>query len=199
MSALCVGLTGGIASGKTFVAQQFEALGVPVLDADHVARAVVAPGEPALADIVRQFGAEYRLADGSLDRRRLRQRVFSAPAELKKLEAITHPAIFRRVAAWRAAQTTLYCIYSAAILVEAHIGPGVDRILVVDVPEAVQLARVVARDQHDAALAQRILDTQAPRSVRLAVAHDVLDNRAGNTTVIPQIQRLHALYQRLAG
>lgn len=198
MSTFCVGLTGGIASGKTFVARHFEDLGVPVLDADQVARAIVAPGEPALVEIARQFGSGYLLADGSLDRQRMREHVFSDPAALERLEQITHPAIHDRVAAWRAAQATPYCIYSTALLVEAHMAPFVDRILVVDVPEAVQLDRIVARDRHDVALARRILATQAPRTARLLVAHDILDNRAETHAIIPQIERLHALYQRLA-
>ncbi|MDN5873459.1 MAG: dephospho-CoA kinase [Sinobacteraceae bacterium] len=198
MNTLCIGLTGGVASGKSFVARHFETLGTPVLDADQVAREVVEPGTPALADIRAEFGAESLLPDGSLDRRRMRARVFSDSAALKRLEAITHPAIRRHVQAWREAQTAAYCIYSAAILVESGMDSLVHRVLVVDVPVDTQLQRIVARDQHDEALARRMIAAQAPRQQRLAAAADILDNSAGNATIVPQINRLHRLYTGLA-
>ena len=131
MGVLTIGLTGGIASGKSHVAKAFIALGVPLLEADDVAREVVAPPSPALAAIAETFGAAMLGDDGTLNRRALRDVVFSDPARLKQLEAITHPAIRQRVADWRAAQTAPYCIYSAAILIEAGMtalniphGPG---------------------------------------------------------------------------
>ena len=195
---LCVGLTGGIASGKSYVAERFEALGVPVLDADQVARAVVEPGSAGLRAIVDTFGDEALATDGSLDRLAMRRRVFSDPQALKQLEAITHPLIRSRVTAWRAAQTTPYCIYSAAILVESGMDALVDRVLVVDAPESVQVARLLARDRHDEALARRMIAAQATRDTRLARADDVLDNAAGDHTILPAIQRLHQHYLQLS-
>jgi hypothetical protein len=117
---LTIGLTGGIASGKSTVQAMFEALGAPVLDADLVARQVVEPGAEALAQIAAAFGAQMLLADGSLDRRRMREHVFGRPEELRRLEAITHPQIRRRMLDWKAAQTAPYCMLSVAILIEAR-------------------------------------------------------------------------------
>lgn len=156
-STLTIGLTGGIASGKTHVANAFIALGVPLLEADEVAREVVAPPSPALAEIATAFGAAMLDADGTLNRRALRDIVFADPAALKRLEAITHPAIRARVGAWRAAQTAPYCIYSAAILIEAGMAALVDRVLVVDAPEAVQLRRLTVRDGSDETQARQMI------------------------------------------
>ncbi|HEU0198255.1 MAG TPA: dephospho-CoA kinase [Nevskiaceae bacterium] len=198
MSGFCIGLTGGIASGKSFVEERFVALGVPVLDADQVARAVVEPGTPALAEIAACFGRDFLQADGSLDRRKMREHAFADPAALRQLEAITHPAMRTRVHAWREAQQTSYCLYSAAILVEAGMSELVDRVLVVDAPVDVQIARLVRRDGGDEALARRMVAAQSSRLQRLAAAHDILDNSAGDTSILPQIARLHRLYRYLA-
>lgn len=195
---LCVGLTGGIASGKSHVAKCFADFGVPVLDADHVAREVVVPGSPGLHDIVDAFGNEALGADGSLDRSAMRRRVFNDPSALRQLEAITHPLIRARVNQWRDAQTAPYSIYSAAILVESGMDALVDRVLVVDAPEPVQIARLRARDLHGEALARRMIAVQATRQTRLARADDVLDNAAGDETILPSIQRLHRFYLQLA-
>lgn len=197
MTALTVGLTGGIASGKSFVAARFIALGVPLLEADDVARAVVAIGQPALAAIAAEFGPGTLLPDGSLDRRRLRERVFADPEARQCLEAITHPAIRAEVDCWRAAQTAPYCIYSAAILLESGLRAQVDRVLVVDAAEAEQTRRLMQRDAIDAALAAQMLAAQAPRARRLAQADDVIDNTDAGRDPQPQIERLHRLYQAL--
>jgi len=195
---LCVGLTGGIASGKSYVAECFIELGVPVLDADHVAREVVMPGTSGLQSIVDSFGAAVLAADGSLDRPSMRRRVFNDVAALRRLEAITHPLIRARVKQWLAAQTAPYSIYSAPILVESGMDALVDRVLVVDAPEPVQIARLLARDRHDEALARRMLAVQATRRTRLARADDVLDNSAGDASILPAVQRLHRFYLQLA-
>ena len=186
---LAIGLTGGVASGKSTVALLFEELGVPVLDADLVAREVVALGSPGLAAIAKHFGAEFLLADGSLDRRRLRERVFADPAALRELETITHPLIRERIRAWRDAQTTPYCMLSAAILVEARMDVLVQRILVVDVPVAAQpgARMLVGRDGVAEALAQQMIAAQAGREQRLARAHDVLDNTGLESALAPQV------------
>jgi dephospho-CoA kinase len=200
MSKLTIGLTGGIASGKTLVGDAFVALGVPVLDADQVARDVVAPGEPALALIAEAFGADALQADGTLDRRRMRERVFGNPAELKKLEAITHPAIRRRMREWRDAQITPYCILSVAILVEApKMRELVDRVLVIDVPVATQMARLTARDSVDETLARQMIAAQASREQRLAAADDVIVNAAGVEQTLITVRALHQRYLREPG
>ncbi len=198
MAALTIGLTGGIASGKSHVASAFIALGVPLLEADDVAREVVAPPSPALAEIAETFGAAMLNADGTLNRRALREVVFADPLALKKLEAITHPAIRKRVADWRAAQTAPYCIYSAAILIEAGMTALVDRVLLVDAPEDVQLRRLTARDAASVELAKQMIAAQASRERRLNAAHDVIDNRDERVAVEAQVARLHRMYRRLA-
>lgn len=194
---LCVGLTGGIASGKSFVGDCFAGFGVPVLDADQVAREVVAPGTAGLAAIVESFGVGVLTADKQLDRPAMRRRVFNDRAALHQLERITHPLIRARVTAWRQRQTTPYCLYSAAILLEAGMDSLVDRVLVVDVPEAVQISRLMARDRHDEPLARQIMAAQAPRERRLAGADDIVDNGDGDARILPQLQRLHRLYTAL--
>ncbi|WP_428310416.1 dephospho-CoA kinase [Hydrocarboniphaga sp.] len=197
MSRLTIGLTGGIASGKTLVGDAFVALGVPVLDADQVARDVVAPGEPALALIAEAFGADALAADGTLDRRRMRERVFGNPDELRRLEAITHPAIRRRMRHWRDAQTTPYCMLSVAILVEApKMRELVDRVLVVDVPVATQMARLTARDTVDETLARQMIAAQASREQRLAAADDVIVNDASVEQTLITVRTLHERYLR---
>jgi dephospho-CoA kinase len=199
MSQLTVGLTGGIASGKTLVADAFIALGVPVLDADQVARDVVAPGEPALAQIAEAFGAEALQADGTLDRRRMRERVFGNPAELRRLEAITHPAIRQRMRDWRDAQTAPYCMLSIAILVESGgMRALVDRVLVVDVPVETQMARLTVRDSVGPELARQMIAAQATREQRLAAADDVIVNDGGVEHTLAAVDALHRRYlQRL--
>ncbi|MFA5941880.1 MAG: dephospho-CoA kinase [Sinimarinibacterium sp.] len=195
---LTVGLTGGVASGKSTVQNAFLALGVPVLDADLVAREVVAPGEPALAQIAAEFGADMLMADGTLDRRRMRERVFAAPAERRRLEAITHPYIRARMQAWKSAQTGPYCMLSVAILLEAGMQTLVDRILVVDVPESVQEQRLCARDGIAADLAAQMLAAQLPRQRRLAAADDVVVNTSDLASLIRCVEHLHRFYLDLA-
>lgn len=198
MPRLTVGLTGGIASGKSLVADAFAARGVPVLDADTVARDVVAPPSPALAEIAGEFGPQALLPDGTLDRRWMRQRVFGDAPALRRLEAITHPAIFARLRAWRDAQTAPYCMLMVPILLEAGQGALVDRVLVVDAPESLQLQRLTGRDGIDAELARRMMAAQLPRGQRLALAHDVIDNGAAIAAVDAQVERLHRRYCALA-
>ncbi|MDB5985403.1 MAG: dephospho-CoA kinase [Nevskia sp.] len=195
---LTIGLTGGVASGKSFVGGEFQRLGVPLLEADDVGREVVAPPSPALAEIAREFGADALTAEGVLDRRRMRERVFADKSALKRLEAITHPLIRARIRAWASAQTAPYCILSAAILLESGMDALVDRVLLVDAPEAVQLARLVLRDGVAEPLALQMIAAQASRQSRLARAHDVLDNSDTQRPLTPAIARLHRFYQTLA-
>lgn len=196
---LTIGLTGGVASGKTYVGGEFQRLGVPLLEADDVGREVVAAPSPALAAIAEQFGADFIMPDGQLNRRRMRECVFADPAALKRLEAITHPLIRARIREWQLAQTAPYCILSAAILLEAGMDALVDRVLVVDAPTQVQLERLVLRDGVAEPLAQQMIAAQATRQQRLDRAHDVLDNSDKSQPLRPAIARLHRLYQYLAG
>lgn len=196
--SLVLGLTGGVASGKSHVQRLFAALGVPVLEADDVGREVVAVGEPALAEIAAVFGAHLLQADGSLDRAAMRQVVFADAAALAQLEAITHPHIRARITAWIAAQTAPYCILSAAILLERGLSRHCRRVLVVDAPEADQIARAMARDRIAEPLARAMLARQFSRAERLAHADDVLENPDPPTDLVPQVAVLHARYLALA-
>jgi dephospho-CoA kinase len=195
---LRIGLTGGIASGKSTVQDQFVLLGVPVLDADQVARDVVAPGQPALQQIAAIFGADMLQPDGALNRARMRQRVFADPDARRQLEAITHPVIRQRMTAWLAAQPGPYCILSVAILVEAGMRPLVDRVLVVDADEAAQHQRLCRRDGIDDALARQMLAAQATRQQRLEAADDVIVNDADLDSLCGAVATLHRFYLRLA-
>lgn len=198
MPRLTVGLTGGIASGKSLITDFFMELGVPVLDADLVAREVVAPGAPALLEIARTFGRQYLAADGQLDRRKMRERVFTEPDARKTLEGITHPHIRKRMTQWRDAQGSAYCILSVAILVEAGMRDMVDRVLVVDVEPQTQLARLQDRDRISEDLAQRMLQAQASRRERLAAAHDVITNTGSMAAAKAAVEELHAYYLSIA-
>lgn len=194
MSRYTVGLTGGIASGKSLVSEQFRALGVPVLDADQVSRKVVEKGQPALQEIAAQFGHAVVMADGSLDRRRMREIVFADPDARRLLERITHPRIRTEIRAWMDAQTAPYCILENAILLESGMDGLVDRVLVVDVPEAVQRARLMVRDDIGESLVEQMLAAQSPRKLRLERADDVLLNTGTPDETADSVLRLHDAY-----
>lgn len=196
--SLVVGLTGGVASGKSTVERAFAALGVPVIDADQVARDVVAPGEPALAAIAERFGAAILDDEGGLDRAALRAVVFNDEDARRDLEAITHPAIRQRLQAWREALTAPYGVLSAALMVEGGLSRLCDRVLVVDTEEAKQRERLMARDGVDTAMAERMLAAQADRQTRLSAADDVLSNSGDVTALEAGVVRLHDFYTRLA-
>ena len=199
MSLCVVGLTGGIGSGKSFVASCFRNLGAPVLDADDLARQVVEKGTPGLQKIAAAFGADLLTDDGRLDRAIMRRLIFENPDARRRLEAIVHPLVRVHMATWRNTLTVPYGLYVAPLLVESGMHLEVDRLLVIDVPESVQMARVSQRDGLDGALIRRIMDAQASRATRLAQADDILDNTLGDETILPQIGRLHALYLQLSG
>jgi dephospho-CoA kinase len=199
MTAYCVALTGGIASGKSATAQRFAQHGVPVFDADQLAHELVAPGEPALAEIVGAFGKEYLTARGELDRPRLRARVFADTAARRRLEAILHPRI--RVALLARVQSCAapYCLLAIPLLVECwNDYAWVDRVLTTDAPADVQLERLTRRHGIDLALARQLLAAQAPRAQRLALAHDIIDNTGPLTALDRAVARLHERYARLA-
>lgn len=194
---LTIGLTGGIASGKTLVAHMFEQLGVPVLDADSVSREIVAPPSPVLNAIAREFGGDFIQADATLDRRRLREHVFADDAARRKLERITHPAIRERLLRWRDTQTAPYCILAVAILIESGMNGLVHRVLVVDASAEMQTARLKARDGIGETLARQMLAAQISRAARLTHADDVLENTGSREQLQQQVLQLHAHYLNL--
>ena len=198
MSQLTIGLTGGIASGKSLVESQFRALGVPVLDADQVSRDVVAPPSDALNEVAERFGAEFITAEGTLDRRRMRELVFSDASAKQRLEAILHPHIRQRLKQWRDAQTAPYCIISVAILLETGMRTLVDRVLVIDVPVETQMLRLTVRDGIAETLASSMIAAQTHRQVRLDAAHDVIQNTGTVEQTQGEVARLHRLYLELA-
>ncbi|MBD3896060.1 dephospho-CoA kinase [Halomonas sp. ML-15] len=177
--SLCIGVTGGIASGKSSVARAFAEFGIPWVDADDLAREVVEPGEPALDEIAERFGPRVLQDDGRLDRRALREIVFANPDERRWLESVTHPRIRERLNARlteMAAGPAPYHLLVSPLLFESGQAELVDRRLVIDVPEAQQIARTAARDGVDEAQARAIVAAQMPRRERLALADDILDN-----------------------
>ena len=194
-----VAITGGIGSGKTTVANQFAALGIEVVDADLIAREVVAPGTPALAAITSHFGPEILTEQGLLDRRVLRERIFSDQAAKSWLNALLHPIIRSEMLRQCAAVSSPYCLLVVPLLVENRLTELADRVLVIDVDEATQIERTCHRDGVSREQAQAILASQANRSERLAMADDVLDNQSGTTeTIRERILALHETYLAFA-
>ena len=192
-----VGLTGGIGSGKSAVADLFAARGILVVDTDAVAHALTAPGGAALPAIRAEFGAAVAAADGALDRAAMRARVFADPAARKRLEAILHPMIRSESERLLAADATRapYAIRMVPLLIEAgSYRERVDRIAVVDCAEATQIARVMSRNGLAGEEVERILAAQATRAERLAAADDVIDNDGDLDALRPQIERLHVNY-----
>lgn len=198
MSNLTVGLTGGIASGKSLVATQFESLGVPVLDADQVSRDVVVPGAPALAEIAAHFGSQFIDASGQLDRRKMREHIFQDSAARQQLEAILHPRIRQQMKLWRDAQQTPYCILSVAILLETGMRSLVDRVLVVDTLVENQVTRLTQRDDITPELAHSMIAAQASRETRLSAADDVIHNASEIADTLRQVTDLHCFYLRIS-
>lgn len=193
-----VALTGGIGSGKSTVANVFANLGIHVIDADVIARQVVEPGTPALKAIVSHFGAEMRLADGSLNRRQLRERIFADAAEKTWLNALLHPLIQQETQRQMQQATSPYVLWVVPLLVENQLWQKADRVLVVDVSEETQLRRTMQRDHVSEAHAKQILAAQVTREKRLAVADDVIDNNGAPDAIALDVARLHARYLQLA-
>jgi dephospho-CoA kinase len=196
--AFRVGLTGGIASGKSTATKFFADLGVPIIDTDQVARDVVEPGQPPLERLVERFGNSILTPDGHLDRPALRNIVFSDPKARADLEALTHPAIGAAVEARSAIAGGPYQILVLPLLVEKSLGSQLDRVLVVDCDEELQLKRLEARDGSTLAQAQAILNAQASRGARLKAAHDIIKNDGDIGAVRDQVAELHARYLELA-
>jgi dephospho-CoA kinase len=198
-----VALTGGVACGKSAVAALFAAYGVPVLDADLIAREVVAPGTALLATLFTHFGAGIRAADGALDRAALRQLVFADDARRRELEALLHPAIRERTEQLAAQAVGPYQLHVVPLLVETRGWIGEDgrrrfaRVLVVDCPEPLQWRRLLAREGMSESQARAILAAQATRAARLAVADDVILNDGPLEALPPRVAALHARYREL--
>jgi dephospho-CoA kinase len=195
---LCIGLTGGIASGKSTVEQRFTELGVPVINADDSSRAVVARGRPGLAAVVERFGAGVLTPQGELDRRELRSLIFKDAARRKQLEAILHPLIRADMEQRSSQATGPYVVMSIPLLVEGNTRDRWDRILVVDADESLQLARLMSRDAVSEAEARATLAAQASRAARLAAADDVLVNSGTVADLRQAVDRLHRRYLALA-
>jgi dephospho-CoA kinase len=194
-----VGLTGGIGSGKSSAAKIFADLGARVIDTDEIAHRLTQPGMPALSQIREKFGAQFFLADGSLNRALLRQKVFSDPMAKKELEAMLHPLIRMEVELILSSVQAPYTILVVPLLFESGAYHSlIQRILVVDCSERQQIDRVMARSEMSAAEARAIIATQAPRSLRIAHADDVLDNNGSWELLAKRIAELHRKYLALA-
>ncbi len=201
MAQFRVGLTGGIASGKSAADAAFAGLGVVIADADVIARELVEPGQAALAEVVAHFGTDVLGDDGRLDRASLRGRIFAHPADKTALESILHPRIRAELEARTAAAPGDIAIASIPLLTESggrDAYPWLDRILVIDVAPETQRARLMARDGIDAELAQQMIAAQASREDRLAIADDVVCNEDTLDTLRSRIAELYRFYQRLA-
>ncbi len=194
MSKLVIGLTGGIASGKTTVSNLFAKLGIDIIDADVIAREVVAKGTPGLAAIVEKFGDDILTSDLELDRQKLRTLVFSDNEKKDWLNALLHPLIREQMQRQTANATSPYCILSVPLLVENKLDALVSRTLVVDIDEASQMQRAVARDNSEPAIIQSIMASQASRTQRLAAADDVIINNKDLDWLSRQVQDLHQMY-----
>lgn len=195
---LRIGLTGGIASGKSAAATAFGALGITVIDADSIARELVTPGSPLLEQIIEAFGEAYRQPDGQLDRHALGARIFADTAERRRLEAITHPAIRTELMTRAQEASGPYVIVMVPLLVETGMTDMVDRVLVVDATTEAQKQRLTARDGFDAQRIDQILAAQANRQDRLAAADDVIDNNGDLAHLREQVLARHEAYLALA-
>jgi dephospho-CoA kinase len=193
-----IGLTGGIGSGKSTIAAMFKRLGVPVIDADAIAKRLVEPGGEAYYQVVALTGEESVSPDGRLRRDYLRKAVFADASLRSSLEAVLHPLVYAEMENAIAKITYPYCILNIPLLIETSAASRVDRVLVVDVPEELQIRRTSERDGVPQEQVQRIMDAQADRSARLEAANDVIDNSGDLNAVEKQVQELHRKYQALA-
>ncbi|MFV1996503.1 MAG: dephospho-CoA kinase [Acidiferrobacterales bacterium] len=195
---LRVGLTGGIGSGKSTVASLFADKGIPVIDADVITRELVEPGEAALNEISETLGKEFISEDGRLNRARLREVIFNDEVSRKHLEVILHPRVAEVVAREVAAINSDYCIIVIPLLFEAAQEHLVDRVLIVDAPEALQVSRVTARDHIDGESVEQIMASQLDRKSRLARTDDVIVNDGDKTALEDQVDHLHDYYLQMA-
>jgi len=193
-----VGLTGGIGSGKSTVSKMFTDLGVPVIDADEVSRDLVKPGQPALQQISNAFGSGITDENGGLRRDLLREIIFADDTARKTLESILHPLIHRKIEELTNSLDDAYCILSIPLLLETGNRYNVDRILVVDIPEPLQIERVCRRDGVPRQQVENIIRSQAPRDIRLSAADDVIVNDGDLQRLAAKVTELHLQYLKAA-
>jgi len=186
-----VGLTGGIGSGKTAAADRFSFHGVAVVEADRAARVIMEPGKPVLAAVAERFGERILLPDGKLDRARLRRLVFADPRERRWLERLTHPPIYREIVEQLAASSSVYSVLDSPLLLETAQNNLCECVVVVDIPEELQLRRAAARDENSERQIRRIMAAQMQREERLRRADHVLDNSGALESLHSQIDELH--------
>ena len=192
---LVIGLTGGIGSGKSTVADMFAGLGVPIIDMDRIARQTVEPGQPALEQITQIFGKDLIGPDGQLNRQRLSTIIFDSAEKRHQLEAILHPIIRKETEQQLAMLEAPYCIVVIPLLLESGLHSLIDRILVVDAPESVQITRTMQRDNISATQAEKILATQVDRQSRLSAADDIINNSGELSELRHQVEHLDQQYR----
>ncbi len=195
---LKIGLTGGIGCGKSTVTKIFEQLKTPVIDADEIAHQLVAIGQPALAQIKQEYGSDILNLDGSLNRKLLRELIFSDCRQKQKLEAILHPLVYQSIQAKLKQLTTPYCIICIPLLFETNMAYLVDRVLVVDCPVETQIERLQKRDNMTIERIQSIIDSQVSRAFRKTQANDLLDNSKTNDRLAEEVKKLHNFYLSLS-
>lgn len=195
---LKVGLTGGIGSGKSTVCRLFADLGVPIVDADIIARQLVEPGQPALTRLAEAFGASILNDDGTLNRAELRARTFSDGRVRQQLDTIMHPLVYREIESVVTCLQSAYCIIAVPLLLETQKADAVDRVLIVDCSVETQIQRVLERDRVKREQTEAIIAAQVDRERRLAVADDVIDNSTTPAHLAEQVKKLHNLYLLLA-
>ncbi|MEE9425595.1 MAG: dephospho-CoA kinase [Methylococcales bacterium] len=192
---LKIGMTGGIGSGKSTVTALFNAYGIPLIDADDIARQQAQPGELAYHAIVDYFGAQSLNQDDTLNRLWLKKRIFNSVADKQALEKITHPLVFDALNTWFVQQTAAYCLTVIPLLVETNCAGLFDRVLVIDCSPATQIKRIIQRDHLSETEAKRIIKQQTSRKNRLKLADDVIVNEKQSTSaLVKDVEKLHNLY-----
>lgn len=194
----CIGLTGGIASGKTTISNAFADLGIHIIDTDVIAREVVQPGSFCLTEIDQRFGSNILESNGSLARKKLREIIFNRPEEKDWLEQLMHPVIAQQTREQIASAPLPYCILSSPLLIESPDIEIVNRILVVDVPEALQISRTLERDKVSETQVKNTINAQLSRNDRLTRADDIINNSGSKEHALEQVMSLHRTYLELA-
>ncbi len=195
---LRIALTGGIGTGKSTIASKFQALGVPIIDSDIISRAIVEPGSPCLKAITNEFGNDVLTSEGRLDRNKLRNIIFNNPEIKKKLEGILHPVIYREIEVQINSVKYPYCLIVIPLLIETDSIDKFDRVLVVDIPEDIQIKRTIDRDKTSGKLIADIISSQTSREQRLKYADDIIDNNLGINELGKTVTKLHNKYLKLS-
>lgn len=196
---LVIGLTGGIGSGKSTVAELFATHGIPIVDADLIAREIVQPNQPAYSQLIEHFGPDILTKDKHIDRTLLRRIVFDNAIERAWLEQLLHPIIFNEIKYRLKKLSGPYCIVVIPLLFESERASFIDRILIVDTPEHLQVERAIARDKTNKAQIEAIMKSQISREQRLQKAHDIILNDGNLDDLVPQVNKLHHFYLKMAG